>query len=239
MLLSQTNYNTFLIHSKMFSYHCILVLVGIILNHCWGSTVPPQFLSTNTLPSVEYEGLYDLYNSTNGPHWTWKQPYTTYGYPWKFVIPSENPCSTTNPWQGLTCSTSCLSKPCYILSIDLSNVTLVGSLPNSIGGFSSLTYLKLPNNYLTSTIPNSIGNLTALTHLDLSTNKLNGYLPSSMQHVIKLQELNLHFNNFTGGIPNWMGSFPDLVTLNLESNELRGTIPPSLGLLKKLGFSIG
>ncbi len=97
----------------------------------------PTTNSSFSLPLSEYNALYDLYVSTDGDGWTWKQPYSLYGYPWNltsysnfiddnyydssyspFQLPSTtmitNPCSSTTPWQGIQCTSDCSNSPCHI-----------------------------------------------------------------------------------------------------------------------------
>jgi len=64
-----------------------------------------------------------------------------------------------------------------IVSIDLSNKKLTGSIPSNIEKLTSLTYLNLNNNKLTGTLPSGVENLSLLTNIILSYNKLTGTIP--------------------------------------------------------------
>jgi hypothetical protein len=123
-------------------------------------------ITSYSLPSDEYDALYELYNSTSGANWNWVSPFSTLtGYPWNFTSPEQNPCSLDYPWQGIYCSSSCGIKPCNIIEVFLPNHALRGTIPNTIGRLSNLQSLQLEFNYLTGTIPNSVGNLIALQNL--------------------------------------------------------------------------
>lgn len=60
--------------------------------------------------------------------------------------------------------------------LDLRLCSIMGSIPNSIGGLSMLKVLVLSGNFLTGKMPTTLGNLTRLTVLDLSNNSLSGYM---------------------------------------------------------------
>jgi hypothetical protein len=131
---------------------CLLGLFYVVLTR-----LPSLILSQYSLPNSEYNALYDLYTSTNGKNWDWQRPFSQQtGYPWSFESPEENPCSSTNPWQGVTCTSTCGTKPCNIIKLDLSNHNLNGRLPASIQYLIKLKSLYLNQNQLTGTIPASI-----------------------------------------------------------------------------------
>jgi hypothetical protein len=57
---------------------------------------------------------------------------------------------------------------------------LQGSIPSSIGAWTSIIKVLLSQNMLTGTIPASIGAWTALTSLLIDDNKLTGTIPASI-----------------------------------------------------------
>jgi Leucine-rich repeat (LRR) protein len=108
----------------------------------------------------------------------------------------EDPC--LNDWQGVGCSCTSSSSTCQISQLLLSNHSLYGTLPSSVGNLNYLTDLRLSNNNITGLLPNSIGNFTALHNLDLRYNIMNGpLLSSSFSYLTSLEILNLQFNYFT------------------------------------------
>ena len=207
----------------------MIIVVFFVAALFLGLKVSTTFSASFSLPSTEYLALYDLYISTNGAHWNWRLPYTTNGYPWKFVVPEENPCSATNPWQGIACTSTCGTKQCYIQAITLSDYGLEGTIPDTTGRFPFAENLVLSVNAIVGTIPPSIGNLTSAQTLDLSVNGLNGIIPSSLGKLTKLTSLLLHSNNITGSIPVALSNLTALTILDLESNSLTGRIPEELG----------
>ena len=86
-----------------------------------------------TIPSIERQALHDLYTSTNGDDWIYQDG--DLGH-WNFTDPDVNPCSSSDPWQGLNC-TVLSSEPdsyyYYISDIMLSDYNLRGTIPESIG----------------------------------------------------------------------------------------------------------
>ncbi|KAJ4809084.1 receptor like protein 35 [Rhynchospora pubera] len=89
----------------------------------------------------------------------------------------------------------------YWKSIDLSNNTLTGEIPQNIVVLTGLLNLNLSHNHLTGEIPFEIGNMTSLESLDLRMNNLSGSIPQSMSLLYSLEVLNLSYNNLSGSIP--------------------------------------
>jgi Leucine-rich repeat (LRR) protein len=213
-----------------------------------------------SLPTAEYEALYDLFSSTDGENWAFVTPSSPFnGYPWEFIVPPQNPCSSTMPWQGIICSSTCQTKPCNILEISLENFDMYGVLPSSIGNFSALQVLDLSGNELFGEIPKTIGNLKFLTSLafnlntftgtipysiglsstlaglDLSDNLLTGFIPSSLfQNATQLQQFYAFENHLSGSLPATSTSTASLTSsplrnIVLYANRLTGFIPSSWG----------
>ncbi|KAL4653715.1 hypothetical protein ACB092_01G325500 [Castanea dentata] len=132
-----------------------------------------------------------------------------------------------------------------LVRLDLSNMTLWGSIPHEIGTLSKLTYLDLSNNYLEVTfnisynsisgfIPKEVGNLKSLLKLYLGANAFIGPIPSSLGNLTNLVTLSLISNQISSFIPSSLGTLTNLVTLSLASNQISGFIPSSFGTLTNL-----
>jgi hypothetical protein len=116
------------------------------------------------IPSYQRQALHDLYDATKG--YDWEYPYGDRGH-WNFTDDNVNPCSTTDPWQGLSCKSSLSSSPSnesssilefdYITTIELPHYQLKGYIPSSIDQIKTLILLNLSSNSVTNTIPNTIG----------------------------------------------------------------------------------
>ncbi|KAG7577833.1 Malectin-like domain [Arabidopsis thaliana x Arabidopsis arenosa] len=99
---------------------------------------------------------------------------------------SGDPClPRANSWTGLTCSKEKISR---VISLNLTNLGLSGSLPPSIN------------------------KMTALKDLWLGKNKLTGPIPD-LSPMTRLETLHLEDNQFTGAIPESLAKLPNLRTL--------------------------
>ncbi|XP_057770726.1 receptor-like protein EIX1 [Salvia miltiorrhiza] len=110
-----------------------------------------------------------------------------------------------------------------LTTIDLSNNTLCGDIPNEVTCLLELKSLNLSSNELRGLIPANIGEIKQLESLDLSKNSLSGRIPNSLAIVYGLGYLDLSYNNLTGRIPQG----PQLQRFNATSftgNHLCG--PP-------------
>jgi len=92
------------------------------------------------IPSYERQALYDLYVSTNGDDWKYQDGDDGH---WNFTDPDVNPCSSSDPWQGLNCTviSSESSSYYYISKITLPDYNLQGTIPESIGnGYMMISF---------------------------------------------------------------------------------------------------
>ena len=65
-----------------------------------------------------------------------------------------------------------------------------------------IDFLNLSQNSLTGRFPGSIGKIESLQVLDISYNKLSFSLPESLANVSTLEKLKLQYNRFTGQMSN-------------------------------------
>ncbi|KAG9440565.1 hypothetical protein H6P81_020730 [Aristolochia fimbriata] len=105
-------------------------------------------------------------------------------------------------------------------------VLLQGEISNS----KTLKILDLSNNSLSGNIPPTIGNLTNLEVLDLSKNSINGTVPrSSISNLCHLRILRLERNSIRGMEPLARCLADSLEELNLRGNQLGGDLQVLLG----------
>jgi Leucine-rich repeat (LRR) protein len=193
------------------------------------------------IPASQRDALVSLYNATGGPGWRDRTN-------WLGAPGSE--CT----WFGVSCDTGSTT----VVELTLHENNLVGTIPDSIGGFPDLRTLLLydnklrgsipsaigqlvkmdtmilDRNELTGTIPASIGNLTAMTLFNADGNLLTGPLPRELGNLRSLEELDLSYNAITGALPAELGQLSNLRVLDLNVNALSGTIPAALANLSKL-----
>ncbi|XP_061358447.1 receptor-like protein 15 isoform X2 [Gastrolobium bilobum] len=143
-----------------------------------------------------------------------------------------------------------------LMILDISNNSISGEIPASIGKFSSIDILLMAENQLEGEIPFEFSNLTSLYMLDLSQNRLlgsissiilssmnflylqknafSGSIPFTLSEGSQLITLDLGNNNFSGSIPYWMEKLSNLRVLLLGGNNFHGHIPIQLCQLKDI-----
>lgn len=134
-------------------------------------------------------------------------------------------------WKGISCDESGV-----LTHLRLTNLGLMGSIPESICRLQSLRVLDLSFNQLSSSIPTTIGNMTAVWYLNLRANKLTSSIPTSIGKLMlhKLIFLDLSYNRLSSSIPSTIGHLTRLEILFLNDNKLTSSIPTSIGLLTRL-----
>jgi Leucine-rich repeat (LRR) protein len=112
--------------------------------------------------------------------------------------------------------------------LNLSECSITGAIPISIGEMYSLEELYLSNNQMSGPIPASVFNLTNLGWLDLGKNSFSGSLPGSLARCSSLESLELGDNQLSGSLPAHIGSsacLPNLQVLDVRNNpQLTGEI---------------
>jgi hypothetical protein len=107
---------------------------------------------------------------------------------------------------------------------------LTGTLPDSIGLCTALTYFDVSRNIaLTGTLPNSIGQWTALTYFNVGGNGINGTVPDSVGQWNDLILFHVSGNGLYGHLPNSIGQWTALTYFDISLNYLNGTLPESIG----------
>ncbi|MQM12349.1 hypothetical protein Taro_045267 [Colocasia esculenta] len=94
-----------------------------------------------------------------------------------------------------------------LVSLDLSNNLLSGSLSAGISAFKSLKLFNIGRNNISGTIPPQINILRSLMFLDLSCNHLEGSIPNNLSE--ELVGFNISYNNLSGAVPDSLLRFPD------------------------------
>ena len=198
----------------------------------WIVLISVAFVNGNSLPSYQLNGLEFIYNSTNGYQWKWS---SNVGH-WNFSSSTVNPC--LEYWEGVTCNSNCSTNAqsiCSVISLNLTNMNLSGTIPSQISTLTELESLEINNNpYLSGSIPTSIGMLCSLTVFMLTSNLLSGVLPTAVGQLSVLQYLQISNNNVDGIIPTQVGKLKKLVSLQLNNNQFSQSIPTELGELTLL-----
>jgi hypothetical protein len=144
-------------------------------------------------------------------------------------------CSSA--WQGVSCIGGAVS------ALDLSSLTLAGSLPSSLSLLTSLSSLKLSGNSFASTLPAAWSSLSRVTLLSLGSNLLTGTLPAAWSSLSALSQLSLSVNALSGTLPpSWPVGMTSLSRLVASSNAgLCGSYPGawSSTLVSSSGTGLG
>ena len=173
----------------------------------------------NRRPDLVHASLSALYVATGGDNWTKNTGWDI------TMVPTEEEFSD---WYGVGTS---LGK---VLSLDLSENNLTGTLSVEWSGLSELQFLQLYENSLSGSIPAELGQLPELRVMDLESNSLTGEIPAELGQLSELEQLWLNSNLLSGPIPMELGQLSELEQLWLHDNSLMGSIPAELGQLSEL-----
>ncbi|XVF03651.1 hypothetical protein REPUB_Repub05bG0011500 [Reevesia pubescens] len=124
--------------------------------------------------------------------------------------------------------------------MDLQFSNLKGSIPESFGNLTRLTYLDLHVNNIIGLLPSSFSNFNQLRYFDLFYNQLHGQIPDAFGNLTKLFHLSLRFNQFSERLPFSVFNLPNIVYLDMSQNKLVGSLPSQvsgLSLLPELDLS--
>lgn len=140
---------------------------------------------------------------------------------------SSSPISVCS-WAGIQCSRG------RVVSVDLTDLNLYGSVSPLISKLDRLTNLSLAGNNFTGLI--EIANLSSLRRLNLSNNCFSGDLHWNYLSVPNLEVFDAYNNNFTAFLPLGILSLKKLKHLDLGGNYFYGKIPESYGNLVSLEY---
>ncbi|SHJ75385.1 Por secretion system C-terminal sorting domain-containing protein [Maribacter aquivivus] len=190
------------------------------------------------------EALIALYNSTDGDNWTNSWDLSADMDTWYGVtVNGSGRVISINMYQNNLTGTVPpeISNLTELTGLSLRAQNLTGTVLDKVTGLTKLSYLDFAFNNLEGTIPESISNLTSLKNLFLDYNEFSGEIPISLTTLTNLERLNLGGNNLTGSVPNEIfENLSDLIELEIFNNDLTGLINPTvvnLPLLKSLNIS--
>ncbi|KAK6929996.1 Malectin-like domain [Dillenia turbinata] len=97
-----------------------------------------------------------------------------------------DPCLPSQySWTGITCSTGSQIR---VISLNLTDLGLSGTLSPSIANLTALSTILLGNNSISGSIPD-LGSLKMLEILHLENNHISGEIPPSLGNLTRLHEL--------------------------------------------------
>ena len=196
---------------------------------------------------AERAALMAIFNALDGPNWESHEYWGT-----------EAPVTW---WPNIMCDENG-----HVVSLNLNDPGIKGSLPPEIGNLPYLTDLNLGGPYVdchfTGSLPEEIGNLTNLKRLQMDNCPFEGRLPESLGNLsnlewlyiarceklapgpipswignlTKLKLIQIYGHNFTGQLPESIGNLTNLEHLDIKYCSLDSTVPASFGNLKNLKF---
>ncbi|PHU18488.1 hypothetical protein BC332_14183 [Capsicum chinense] len=120
--------------------------------------------------------------------------------------------------------------------LDLSNNSLYGTIPRSLGNCKSLIYLNLGQNKLTGSVSKKLELITSLCYLDLNGDQFEGSFPVVLEKFQEMEILKLAGNRFEGRMTKFIGDLHHLRILVLASNSFNESIPEGVMKLENLQF---
>ncbi|XP_006350918.1 putative receptor-like protein kinase At3g47110 [Solanum tuberosum] len=146
------------------------------------------------------------------------------------LMDSWNATLNVCQWPGVTCG----HKHQRVISLDLKDHRLAGTISPSIGNLSFLRILDISDNSFHGVIPPELGQLIRLQTMNLSFNFLRGEIPLTLSRCVNVVNLILDHNILEGHIPTELGSLTKLEMLYLKNNNLTGNVPNFVGNLTSL-----
>ncbi|PWA79009.1 serine/threonine/dual specificity protein kinase, catalytic domain-containing protein [Artemisia annua] len=149
-------------------------------------------------------------------------------------------------WDGITCDRG------SVIRINLSHMSLNGTLPSDLNSLPNLKNLTMQGNSLSGPLP-TLSKLASLEHVILDGNNFTSIpsdlfqgltnlrsfsisdnlqlspwsLPNNLNDSANLQSFQANQANIYGTIPDIFYSFPKLQNLSLSYNNLTGSLPAS------------
>ncbi|KAL5077734.1 hypothetical protein RYX36_016718 [Vicia faba] len=134
-------------------------------------------------------------------------------------------------WYGIQCD-----QTNNVVSLDISNLNVSGSLSPLITNLSTLVNLSIQGNNFHGEFPTEIHNLQSLKFLNISNNMFTGNMSWEFNRLEELEVLDVYNNGFHGSLPHGVTQLLRLKHLNFGGNYFSGKIPKSYGEMKQLNF---
>ncbi|KAI9120669.1 hypothetical protein K1719_007702 [Acacia pycnantha] len=139
-----------------------------------------------------------------------------------------DPCD----WVGVQCIDN------SVQMLNLSGLSLEGTLAPELGKLSNLRYLVLCKNKFSGPIPQELGDLIKLELLDLRDNSLTGSVPAEIDKMLFLKDLFLSVNNFELNVPQDLGKLELLSETQLVDDHTSHEVAENCSMNRKLGHCV-
>ncbi|XP_073280927.1 LRR receptor-like serine/threonine-protein kinase GHR1 [Primulina huaijiensis] len=121
-----------------------------------------------------------------------------------------------------------------LVKLSISNNSISGTLPATLGDFKNLEYLDISNNLFFSSLPHEIGKMSSIKNLSLAGNNFSGLIPDSISGLSSVLSLDMSRNSLSGPLPSSLTRLSDVVYLNLSLNGFTKSIPKGFELMTHL-----
>lgn len=208
-------------------YVCTTITYVLILFICcntlYAIDVTLESILCDFIAATNIESVISKKTNSHGTQWHCGNNHI------KHLPCNMNSTDNHNSWMGISCVESAVS------GIDLSNMGLVGSIPDTLGYITSLQSLNLSHNGFMHTIPATIAYQSPTgSHSGTigHSHSLDGYSANAVLHSVDLSH-----NNLVGWLPHslicalasnvesFVGGMSALHTIILAGNKLSGTLP--------------
>ncbi|XP_030943788.1 leucine-rich repeat receptor-like serine/threonine-protein kinase BAM3 [Quercus lobata] len=135
-------------------------------------------------------------------------------------------------WAGVLCD----SMNRFVVSLDISNYNITGTLSPAITELPSLVNLSVAANNFAGSLPPDIHKLERLQFLNISINMFSGNLSWEFSQLKELVVLDAYDNSFNCSLPLGVSELPKLQYLDFGGNFFTGNIPSSYGDMKQLNY---
>ncbi|KAK2367342.1 receptor protein kinase HSL1 [Trifolium repens] len=197
-------------HMKHHTFHFVLTLLFILLNHTNSQSHSNQY-------NQQHEVLLNIKKYLQNPsflnHWT----------------SNSNHCS----WTEIICTNDSV-----VTGITLSHMNITKTIPPFIcNELKNLTHVDFSSNFIPGDFPTLFYNCSNLVYLDLSWNNFDGKIPNDIGNLSpSLQYLNLSSTNFHGGVPDGIGKLKELKEFRIQYCLLNDTVSDEIGELLNLEY---
>ncbi|KAF8698108.1 hypothetical protein HU200_035623 [Digitaria exilis] len=152
---------------------------------------------------------------------------------------AENPCGkrvwsesfAVNASVGCDCSRGL---ECRITHLNVTGFWNITEIPPALFNLTELVSLDLSNNKLSGSVPPEVGNLSKLETWHFNNNNLSGSFPLESSLLRNLKSLWMFDNHIEGPIPEFIQNFTNLTDLRLYGMKLQGPIPQNFSKLINL-----
>ncbi|EYU40944.1 hypothetical protein MIMGU_mgv1a022927mg [Erythranthe guttata] len=148
--------------------------------------------------------------------------------PYGIITSNWTNSSSVCSWIGVTCDL----RNHRVTALNISHMSLSGTIPPQIENLSFLVSLDLSSNLFSGVIPQQLSLLHRLKFISLQNNSFTGFIPSSLSNLTNLRVVDFSSNFLQGNIPHLLGRLHNLHTLYMDYNHLSGHIPSSVFNLK-------